>query len=252
MTNQLTGLSNGAGTVAVPPATFPTSQMDYSDQDWAAGGQVGINKQYGHMVYGVEGDMDALGGHSSQFSSYALPATGLTTGSTVSIDRRTDPNWTASVRGRVGWATGPFLLYGTGGVAIAASVRARSTATPPPPPPAWLRPIRANLGPFAKAPAPTTRWSAGPSAAGPKPRSTSGRHSAPSTVTRTTGRRPRVRRARRRRDRGERAGPLRRRPGAGEGELQVHGRPVLERKTRGREKSALAFFRVWPERPAYI
>jgi outer membrane immunogenic protein len=118
-TNQLTGLSNGAGTVAVPAASFPTSQMDYSDQNWAAGGQVGINKQRGAIVYGLEGDMDALGGHSSQFSSYALPATGLTTGSTVAIDRRTDPNWTASLRGRVGWATGPLLLYGTGGVAFA-------------------------------------------------------------------------------------------------------------------------------------
>jgi opacity protein-like surface antigen len=118
-TNQLTGLSNGAATVNVAAATFPTSQMDFSDSSWAAGGQVGVNKQHGHMVYGLEGDMDAVGGHSAQFSSYALPATGLTTGSTVAIDRRTDPNWTASVRGRVGWATGSVLLYGTGGMAVA-------------------------------------------------------------------------------------------------------------------------------------
>jgi outer membrane immunogenic protein len=149
-TNQLTGLSNGAGTVAVPSATFPTSQMDYSDQDWAAGGQVGINKQVGHMVYGVEGDMDALGGHSSQFSSYALPATGLTTGSTVSIARRTDPNWTASVRGRVGWATGPFLLYGTGGVAFA-DVRQSALYGYTPTAAAGVAAANpgANLGPFA-------------------------------------------------------------------------------------------------------
>ncbi len=118
-TNQLTGLSNGAASVNVPAATFPTSQMDFSDSSWAGGGQVGINKQHGHLVYGLEGDMDAVGGHSSQFSSYALPATGLTTGSAVAIDRSTDPNWTASVRGRLGWASGPFLFYGTGGVAFA-------------------------------------------------------------------------------------------------------------------------------------
>jgi opacity protein-like surface antigen len=118
-TNQLTGLSNGAGTVNVPAATFPTSQMDFSDSSWTGGGQVGINRQRGHLVYGVEGDMDAVGGHGSQFSSYALPATGLTTDSGVAIERRTDPNWTASIRGRLGWASGPFLFYGTGGVAFA-------------------------------------------------------------------------------------------------------------------------------------
>src|SRR5580704_13059607 len=112
-TNQLTGLSNGAGAATVPAATFPTSQMDFSDQSWAAGGQVGVNKQRGNVVFGLEGDMDALGGRARQFSSYALPATGLTTGSTVGIDRQTDPNWSASLRGRVGWATGNVLFYGT-------------------------------------------------------------------------------------------------------------------------------------------
>jgi opacity protein-like surface antigen len=118
-TNQLTGLSNGAATVNVPSATYPTSQMDFSDQSWASGGQVGINKQRGNIVFGLEGDMDALGGRARQFSSYALPATGLTTGAAVGIDRQTDPNWTASLRGRLGWATGNLLLYGTGGVAFA-------------------------------------------------------------------------------------------------------------------------------------
>ena len=151
-TNQLTGLSNGAGTVDVPAATFPTSQMDFSDQSWAAGGQVGVNKQRGNMVFGLEGDMDAVGGRARQFSSYALPATGLTTGATVGIDRQTDPNWTASMRGRLGWATGNLLLYGTGGLALAdvrqsalysyALTAAAGIAAANP---------GANLGPFANA-----------------------------------------------------------------------------------------------------
>jgi opacity protein-like surface antigen len=148
-TNQLTGLSNGAATVNVPAATFPTSQMDFADSSWASGGQVGINKQHGHMVYGLEGDMDAVGGNSNQFSSYALPATGLTTGSTVAIDRRTDPNWTASVRGRVGWAQGPFLFYGTGGVAFA-DVRQSALYVNTPTAAAGVAAANpgANLGPF--------------------------------------------------------------------------------------------------------
>jgi outer membrane immunogenic protein len=118
-TNQLTGVSAGAGPVSVPSASFPTAQMNYSSDGVSGGGQVGYNRQMGHVVVGLEGDMEAVGGRARQFSSYALPATALTSANTVTIDRATDPNWTASVRGRVGWATGPVLLYGTGGLALA-------------------------------------------------------------------------------------------------------------------------------------
>jgi outer membrane immunogenic protein len=118
-TNQLTGVSAGAGPVTVPPATFPTARMDFGSSSWAGGGQVGYNHQMGHIVVGLEGDLDGVGGRAHQFSSYALPATALTTANAVGIDRFTDPNWTASIRGRVGWATGPVLFYGTGGLAIA-------------------------------------------------------------------------------------------------------------------------------------
>jgi opacity protein-like surface antigen len=124
-TNQLTGVSAGGAPVTVAPATFPTAQMDYSSSSWAAGGQIGFNHQMGNIVLGVEGDMDGVGGRSRQFSSYALPATALTSANGVTIERQTDPNWTASVRGRVGWAMDRFLIYGTGGLAIA---DARQTA----------------------------------------------------------------------------------------------------------------------------
>jgi len=151
-TNQLTGLSNGAGTVNVPSATFPTSQMDFSDQSWASGGQVGINKQRGNIVFGLEGDMDAVGGAARQFSSYALPATGLTTGAAVGVDRHTDPNWEASLRGRVGWATGKLLLYGTGGLALA-DVRQSAFYAYAPTAAAGVAAANpgANLGPFVNA-----------------------------------------------------------------------------------------------------
>ena len=118
-TNQLTGVSAGAGPVGVPPATFPTAQMNYSTSSVTGGGQVGYNHQMGHVVVGLEGDMDAVGGRARQFSSYALPATALTSANTVTINRSTEPNWTATIRGRVGWATGPVLVYGTGGLALA-------------------------------------------------------------------------------------------------------------------------------------
>ena len=118
-TNQLTGVSAGAGPVTVPPATFGTAQMDYSKSSVTGGGQVGYNKQFGHLVLGLEGDMDAVSGRSGQFANYSLPATALTRSSDVAIGHFTEPEWTSTVRGRVGYAMGRLLLYGTGGLALA-------------------------------------------------------------------------------------------------------------------------------------
>jgi opacity protein-like surface antigen len=120
-TQQLTGVSAGAGPVTVPPVTFPTRQMDYGTSGWAAGGQVGFNHQMGHFVVGLEGDMDAVNGNAFQSSRYQLPATALTTGpgTTTTIERFTAPQWTSTVRGRVGVAFGRALIYGTGGLAVA-------------------------------------------------------------------------------------------------------------------------------------
>jgi outer membrane immunogenic protein len=118
-TNQLTGVSAGAGAVTVPPAKFGTSQMDFSKTSVTGGGQVGYNKQFGHLVVGLEGDMDAVGGRSGQFANYSLPATALTSANDVAIGHFTSPEWTSTVRGRVGYAMGKLLVYGTGGLAIA-------------------------------------------------------------------------------------------------------------------------------------
>jgi outer membrane immunogenic protein len=118
-TNQLTGVSAGAGAVTVPPATFPTSRMDYSSDGLAGGGQVGYNKQFGHIVFGLEGDMDGVSGRSGQFANYSLPATGLTSANAVAIGHFAQPNWTSTIRGRVGYAMGKLMVYGTGGLAIA-------------------------------------------------------------------------------------------------------------------------------------
>jgi outer membrane immunogenic protein len=104
---------------ANPVDTFPTANADYStSSSWAAGGQVGLNKQVGHFVFGVEGDMDAVGGRGQQFSSYLLTAP-PSPGGRVTIEHATRPDWTSTVRARAGYAMGPVLFYGTGGLAIA-------------------------------------------------------------------------------------------------------------------------------------
>ena len=117
--NQLSGVNNGTSTVTVPATTVTSKPQGLTTSSWTGGGQVGFQKQLGHLVLGVEGDMDAVGGHSSGASSYALPATALTTGSTVSVDRFVNPQWDGSLRGRLGLALGRALIYGTGGLAVA-------------------------------------------------------------------------------------------------------------------------------------
>ncbi|CAA2142538.1 outer membrane protein [Hyphomicrobium sp. ghe19] len=70
------------------------------------GAQVGYNWQRGRLVFGIEGDFQGgdIGG----------------TKTTAFDDKvRSDINWFSTVRGRVGIATGPWLIYGTGGVAFA-------------------------------------------------------------------------------------------------------------------------------------
>jgi outer membrane immunogenic protein len=119
-THQLTGVNSGAGVATVPPATFNTRRMDYSNSGVTGGAQVGYNRQMGHIVLGIEGDVEAQGHeHYHQFSTYSLPATALTTGSTETIGRFTEPYLTSTIRARAGMALGPVLFYGAGGLAIA-------------------------------------------------------------------------------------------------------------------------------------
>jgi len=70
------------------------------------GGQIGYNWQRDRFVFGVEGDIQASDiNASADFGGFA--------------NARTDIDWFSTVRGRLGIAQGPWLLYGTGGVAFA-------------------------------------------------------------------------------------------------------------------------------------
>ena len=68
---------------------------------WNGGAFAGVNMQSGSFVYGVEGDVGYSG------------ASATSGGNT--FDRR----MFGSVRGRVGFDANPFLIYGTGGLALA-------------------------------------------------------------------------------------------------------------------------------------
>jgi outer membrane immunogenic protein len=83
-----------------------------SASSWMAGAQAGYNWQSGSVVYGLEADISGTGLKDTMTttlqSGYVPPPTAITTSSV---------DWYGTVRGRLGWATGPLMVYGTGGLA---------------------------------------------------------------------------------------------------------------------------------------
>lgn len=83
------------------------------------GGQAGYNYQFGNWVIGAEADIQGIG--NDNHSNCVLLCNVLT-----AAELRQDMTWFGTVRGRVGYASGPILNYVTGGFAYG-GVRANDT-----------------------------------------------------------------------------------------------------------------------------
>jgi outer membrane immunogenic protein len=84
------------------------------------GGQIGYNHQMGHFVLGVEADIDAAGIEATVVQSPIIQNNGTPfpgAGNNITFHQKTDA--ISTVRPRIGFAFGRFLVYGTGGLAIA-------------------------------------------------------------------------------------------------------------------------------------
>jgi len=81
------------------------------------GGTLGCNLQTGQFVFGIEGDGSWVG----KDGEAANPVT-------PNFVSRTEENWLATIRGRVGLAFDRSLIYATGGIAFA-GVEATATNT---------------------------------------------------------------------------------------------------------------------------
>jgi outer membrane immunogenic protein len=81
-----------------------------SASSWVAGAQVGFNWQSGPWVYGVEEDISGM--HLNSGMNTLVPAVPPS-----NANANADVDWYGTFRGRLGWTSGPLLLYGTGGVA---------------------------------------------------------------------------------------------------------------------------------------
>ncbi len=110
--------------LVVAPAGASNSD---SASSWVAGGQAGYNWQRGPWVYGLETDISAMRLKSEMTTSVPV-VLGVPTPSIA--DTNAEVDWYGTLRGRLGWATGPLLLYGTGGLAYG-RVELNSTISSP-------------------------------------------------------------------------------------------------------------------------
>ncbi|MEQ1765671.1 MAG: outer membrane beta-barrel protein [Pyrinomonadaceae bacterium] len=126
--NQVTNVFvTGRGLVVVPGTTrdFAASKRD---TNWSGGGQAGYLWQSDNIVFGVEGDFDPFRRTVSAMQSHQLPQTILSPVTTVTAQRDVRVSNEVSIRGRLGYAFGKTLIFGTGGYSNA-RVRVNSTDT---------------------------------------------------------------------------------------------------------------------------
>jgi outer membrane immunogenic protein len=103
----------GFGAAAAAAIDIPTAQTINSG-GFTGGGELGCSYQFNPwLVVGVEGDFEYTGLSAS--NSGAVNFRGTANPFTESFSS----NWLSTVRGRVGVANGPLLVFVTGGVAFA-------------------------------------------------------------------------------------------------------------------------------------
>lgn len=111
------GTVPGVGIIITPAqiATLPATTGNATSV--LGGSQIGYNWQRGSIVYGLEGDIDGTGLREN--SASPLTRTTLSGTQTVTANFSANVDWSATVRGRLGYAVDRGLLYATGGLAVA-------------------------------------------------------------------------------------------------------------------------------------
>ena len=107
-----TALANPVGFPASGPAVNVAGTNTFKHSGFTGGGQIGYNWQSSVFVYGLEADIQ----YTDAKGRGVTPIIGFP-GSTFTQSYKSD--WLATFRGRLGFASGPVLFYGTAGLAVA-------------------------------------------------------------------------------------------------------------------------------------
>jgi len=105
------GIGNAVSDFSVAGTTF--ASVTNSLTGAVGGGQIGYNWQSGPMVYGLETDIQA----SSAKGTLSAPCVPGLCGVALSASYSQDVSWFGTARGRIGYASAGWLIYGTAGYA---------------------------------------------------------------------------------------------------------------------------------------
>lgn len=119
-----TRIGQGTGTVVIPPADLNRLNQVQDEKDNRSGFQGGLqggyNQQMGNWVLGIETDIgffDTGRKDTNSFTSTVFTPPAVT-GPTYTLDQEIDTGWLWTVRPRIGYASGAWMVYGTAGLAM--------------------------------------------------------------------------------------------------------------------------------------
>ncbi len=110
--------ANAGGAIGVASSNFSVGGTSFASVDNSltgavTGGQAGYNWQSGPMVYGLETDIQ----FSDAKGTLSAPCAPGLCGLALTANYSQEVTWFGTLRGRVGYASGGWLIYGTGGYA---------------------------------------------------------------------------------------------------------------------------------------
>ncbi|HEX8662785.1 MAG TPA: outer membrane protein [Beijerinckiaceae bacterium] len=88
--------------------------LTYDTDGFVGGVHAGFNYQFGSLVVGVEGDLEATGIEGNRTLTQTFFP-----GLTINFTSKSELDWQGSLRARVGFAADRALIYATGGLAVA-------------------------------------------------------------------------------------------------------------------------------------
>jgi len=107
--------ANTGGALAPFDSTISAAgSQSFRNSGFVGGGQVGINWQRQNLVFGIEADFEYFNPKGSQTTAGFIPNT-----TNFTVAQSASANWLFTARPRIGLASGNWLIYVTGGVAVA-------------------------------------------------------------------------------------------------------------------------------------
>lgn len=104
------------GTGAAP--TEALGSQDFSKHGSIVGLKTGLNWQSGAWVFGIEADLSWFGNGEATKSIEGAPFSSPFPGRFAAFDYTAETDWVSTLRPRLGYASGRWLIYGTGGLAV--------------------------------------------------------------------------------------------------------------------------------------